>query len=118
MTAVEGWKFFGTDEVLSRTAWKYRSGRERTLTTPVGEALHWVRYPAGVLETGGLLISGRGGPAAALELRTAQGTFSFALSEAGWTQPLEALQGAVRVTRLPAQARLSRELREIGRAHV
>ncbi len=112
VTELAGWKFFGPDEVLSRAAWKYRSGRERVPPRVTGEALHWVDYPPGQPETGGILISGRAGPAAAFELRTTQGTFSFALSELSWTAPLERLQGAARIVRLPAHARLSRELRE------
>ncbi len=109
---LDGWKFFGSDEVVSRTAWKYRSAREKPPARATGEMLHWVNYPPGQPETGGIIITGRGGPAAALELRTAQGTFSFALSELGWTVPLEKLAGAARIVRLPYHTRLSRELRE------
>src|SRR5262249_11055257 len=65
VTSLDGWKFFGSDEVISRTSWTYRSGREK-LGTPVGEALHWVPYPAGRPETGGILVAGRGSPGALL----------------------------------------------------
>jgi len=112
VTALEGWKFFGTDEALSPTAWNYRSGREQPRARITGEALHWVDYPPGLPEAGGILIHGRGGPGAALELRTRQGAFSFALSELSWRAPLEKMGGAVRVARLPGHTRLSRAMRE------
>jgi hypothetical protein len=111
VTSLDGWKFFGSDEVISRTSWAYRSAREK-VGTLAGEALHWVPYPAGRPETGGILVAGRGKPGAMLVLRTRQGSFGFQLADLKWTAPLERLDGAVRILRLPNAVRISRELRE------
>jgi hypothetical protein len=112
VTAIEGWKFFGTDEVTSRTAWVYHSAREKAPAAIAGEALHWVPYPPGRLETGGLLVTGRAEAGALLVLSTRQGSFGVRLAELDWAFPVERLGGAVRLVRLPSHTRLSGELRE------
>src|SRR5262245_20192464 len=112
ITGLDGWKFFGTDEVTSRAAWSYRSGRERPPAAVVGEVLHWVPYPPGQLEPGGLLVSGRASQGAMLVLGTRQGSFGFRLSELDWGTVLERLDGAVRIVRLPSATPLSAEPRE------
>jgi len=101
---IEGWQFGRGDSTDGRTGWKASTQRVR---------LRRQRQARGPVRPNGVIITTSAkSPNAAIRIETAQGKFSFTLAEAPYGKSTTALNGRVRIDRLPATLQLTRSIEE------
>lgn len=100
--SIQGWRFSGTDSSDYRTSWKASSRRG---LPPAGARREGAQGP--VLENGVIVAAALETPQAVFSVETAQGKFSFAASDVRYGAMRPALNGRVRIDRVPNTLQLT-----------
>jgi hypothetical protein len=99
ITGIRGWRFAGKDVTDSKSTWQ--------VSTRLSSGINTVMMENGIIITANLTD-----PAAAFNLTTAQGNFSFAASDINYGSMKQFLKGRAYVDRVPGTMQLTTSIEE------
>ena len=97
IASIHGWRFAAGDSTDSKSSWK----------ASTRQAVGRQGNPQGMIEAGVIVTLSGSDPNSRLDVKTAQGSFSFKASEISWGAPTSYLNGKATVDRAPATVQLT-----------